>query len=87
MTTATSTPAGRGPGHGATALSSVADDQLHHPPHRLGNMLRAARVFGTVAAEVLLLGKVDERAAEREPTPAAPAPAPRVPPSRPPQAD
>lgn len=64
MTTASFSSATGGGAHGvrgATALSSVADDTIRHSRHRLGDALRALRVFGTVAAEVVLLGKVEDR--------------------------
>ncbi|WP_329572729.1 hypothetical protein [Streptomyces sp. NBC_01361] len=42
--------------HGATAVT-----ETHHP-HRLGNVLRAAKVIVTSALGVILLGEYDEEA-------------------------
>jgi hypothetical protein len=42
--------------HGATAAT-----ETHHP-HRLGNVLRAAKVIVTTALGVILLGEYDEEA-------------------------
>ncbi len=42
--------------HGATAAT-----ETHHP-HRLGNVLRAAKVIVTTALGVVLLGEYDEEA-------------------------
>lgn len=47
--------------HGATATGTFA-----HSRHALGNALRAARVVATSAFEVVLLGRVDERAGARQ---------------------
>ncbi|MEV6698892.1 hypothetical protein AB0M68_17140 [Streptomyces sp. NPDC051453] len=55
--------------HGATAAT-----ETHHP-HRLGNVLRAAKVIVTSALGVVLLGEYDEeagvqkRSAAHEPPP------------------
>ncbi|WP_328914023.1 MULTISPECIES: hypothetical protein [unclassified Streptomyces] len=38
--------------HGGTALGANPD----HPRHRLGNALRAVRVFAATAVEVVILG-------------------------------
>ncbi|MGW7295509.1 hypothetical protein ACWGIB_24350 [Streptomyces xiamenensis] len=40
--------------HGASATGL-----LPHPRHRLGNVLRAARVWAGTALEVVLLGRAD----------------------------
>jgi hypothetical protein len=41
--------------HGATVLDGRAD----HPRHRLGDALRAVRVFTVAAVEVVILGNDD----------------------------
>jgi hypothetical protein len=43
--------------HGATVLGSGPE----HPRHRLGNALRAVRVFAVAAAEVVLIGNEGRR--------------------------
>lgn len=45
--------------HGATVLGAAPD----HPRHRLGNALRAVRVFAVTAVEVVILGseKITDR--------------------------
>ncbi|WP_207958025.1 hypothetical protein [Streptomyces sp. YIM 98790] len=45
-----------GTGSGATALP----DGHRHRRHWLGDALRAVRVFGSAAAEVVLLGRIDD---------------------------
>ncbi|MFC3573103.1 hypothetical protein ACFOZ0_07385 [Streptomyces yaanensis] len=59
MSAATFTPAGHGPPSGATAL----DGDHHH--HRLGDALRALRVFVGAAIDVILLGEYGEEAGVR----------------------
>jgi len=44
--------------HGGTALGAHAE----HASHRLGNALRALRVFAVAAVEVVLLGAHDAEA-------------------------
>lgn len=65
MSTATFTPgnpAGPGPAprRGATATGSV-----HHAPHRLGNALRAVKVFTETLFSVTVLGEYGEAAGVR----------------------
>lgn len=56
MASSTITP---GPAvHGATVLGTRPDD---HPRHRLGDALRAIRVFAVTAVEVVLLGNERQR--------------------------
>lgn len=43
--------------HGGTALGA----RPQHPRHRLGDALRAIRVYAVTAAEVVLLGSGDAR--------------------------
>src|SRR5690606_30522167 len=50
---------GRGTAPGATALGPAAD-QPPHPRHLLGNALRAIRVFGGAAFNVVILGDTGE---------------------------
>ncbi|MGW7268533.1 hypothetical protein [Streptomyces sp. NPDC054842] len=58
MSAATFTPH-RVPPSGATALDSG------HPRHRLGDALRAVKVFATAAVRVVLLGEYGEEAGVR----------------------
>ncbi|NJP46902.1 hypothetical protein [Actinacidiphila epipremni] len=56
MASSTITP---GPAvHGATVLGTRPDD---HPRHRLGDALRAIRVYAVTAVEVVLLGNERQR--------------------------
>lgn len=82
MSTASFTSAADGGhrAHGATALSTTDDGRLGHPRHRLGDALRAARVFGRVAAEVVLLGRIEERPPRGPGTEDPPPPSPTLPP-------
>ncbi|MEV8536354.1 hypothetical protein [Streptomyces sp. NPDC051211] len=57
MSTATFTPIQGGRPSGATATTSDI-----HPRHRVGGMLRAARVFAATAFSVVLLGEYAEDA-------------------------
>lgn len=50
---------GRGTAQGATALGPAADEPPH-PRHLLGNALRAIRVFGGAAFNVVILGDTGE---------------------------
>ncbi|MFJ5534296.1 hypothetical protein [Streptomyces sp. NPDC093261] len=59
MSAATFTPARHGPPTGATAL-----DGKHHR-HRLGDALRAAKVFLGAAVDVVILGEYGEEAGVR----------------------
>ncbi|AWK09789.1 hypothetical protein SSP531S_47370 [Streptomyces spongiicola] len=59
MSAATLTPASR-PGRGATATGAP-----DHRPHRLGNALRAVRVFVVTAFKVAVLGEYSEEAGVR----------------------
>ncbi|GHB42860.1 hypothetical protein GCM10010347_09940 [Streptomyces cirratus] len=54
MSTATCTPIQGGRPRGATATSD------HRPRHRLGNVLRAAKVFAATAVSVVVLGEYSE---------------------------
>ncbi|MEI7033475.1 hypothetical protein [Streptomyces pratensis] len=56
MSTATLNPRRTGPAHGATAVTG------HHRPHRLGDAVRAAKVFLTTAFGVVVLGEYAEEA-------------------------
>ncbi|MEV7615816.1 hypothetical protein [Streptomyces sp. NPDC089799] len=56
MSTATLTPNQGARPSGATALSES------HPKHRLGSLLRAAKVFTASAFSVALLGEYGEEA-------------------------
>ncbi|KJY31838.1 MULTISPECIES: hypothetical protein [Streptomyces] len=56
MSTATLTPIQGGRPSGATATSS------HHPRHRVGDVLRAVKVFATAAVSVVVLGEYSEDA-------------------------
>ncbi|MFH9134253.1 hypothetical protein [Streptomyces sp. NPDC017524] len=51
MSTATLNPRRTGPAHGATAVTG------HHRPHRLGDAVRAVKVFVTTAFGVVVLGE------------------------------
>ncbi|MEV6649088.1 hypothetical protein [Streptomyces sp. NPDC051219] len=66
MSSATFHPAQAGPHHGATAASGT------HHPHRLGDALRALKVFASAAFGVIVLGEYAEEAGvvRRESTPA-----------------
>ncbi|NUS16459.1 MAG: hypothetical protein HOY69_34530 [Streptomyces sp.] len=55
MASPTLTPAP--PVHGATVLGARPDQ----PRHRLGNALRAIRVYAVTAVEVVLLGNESKR--------------------------
>ncbi|MEI5008219.1 hypothetical protein RB196_13560 [Streptomyces sp. PmtA] len=59
MSAATFTPASR-PGRGATATGAPA-----HHSHRLGDALRAVKVFVTTAFGVAVLGEYSEGAGVR----------------------
>ncbi|MEV8340780.1 hypothetical protein [Streptomyces niveus] len=65
MSTATFTPIQSGPvglpHSGATALGS-APHAGPHPPHRLGDALRAVKVFVAAAFSVAVLGEYGEEA-------------------------
>ncbi|MFJ3926424.1 hypothetical protein [Streptomyces sp. NPDC090022] len=54
MSTATFTPTQGGRPSGATATSDS------HPRHRVGSVLRAAKVFAATAVSVVLLGEYAE---------------------------
>ncbi|MFD2619999.1 hypothetical protein [Streptomyces chumphonensis] len=65
MSTASVTPAMGGPGDGGRSPSraqgaTAVGPTEHHPPHRLGNALRAVRVFVSSAFRVAVLGETDE---------------------------
>ncbi|MGW1158713.1 hypothetical protein ACWD5Q_05005 [Streptomyces sp. NPDC002513] len=60
MSAATFTPARHGPPPGATAL----DGKKQHR-HRLGDALRAAKVFLGAAIDVVVLGEYGEEAGVR----------------------
>ncbi|MFJ4962748.1 hypothetical protein EES43_16125 [Streptomyces sp. ADI96-02] len=51
MSTATANPRRTGPAHGATAVTG------HHRPHRVGDALRAVKVFVTTAFGVVVMGE------------------------------
>ncbi len=60
MSTATFTPAHvPQPHHGATATG------VRHPPHRVGNALRAVKVFASAVFSVAVLGEYAEEAGVR----------------------
>ncbi|GAA3780432.1 hypothetical protein [Streptomyces chiangmaiensis] len=59
MSAATFTPARKGPPPGATALD------VDHRRHRLGDALRAVKVFVGAAIDVVLLGEYGEEAGVR----------------------
>ncbi|MEU6096627.1 hypothetical protein [Streptomyces sp. NPDC047079] len=59
MSAATFTPAHHGPPSGATALDGK------HRRHRLGDALRAVKVFVGAAVDVVLLGEYGEEAGVR----------------------
>ncbi|MER7340510.1 hypothetical protein ABT403_22050 [Streptomyces sp. NPDC000075] len=56
MSTATFTPIQGGRPSGATATAS------HHPRHRVGDALRAVKVFATAVVSVAVLGEYSEDA-------------------------
>ncbi|MDG9681172.1 hypothetical protein QC334_00215 [Streptomyces sp. DH18] len=56
MSTATLNPRRTGPAHGATAVTG------HHRPHRVGDAVRAMKVFVTAAFGVVVLGEYAEEA-------------------------
>ncbi|MFJ2432431.1 hypothetical protein ACIOWM_04385 [Streptomyces anulatus] len=56
MSTATLNPHRTGPAHGATAAIG------HHRPHRVGDAVRAVKVFVTAAFGVVVLGEYAEEA-------------------------
>jgi hypothetical protein len=56
MSTATFIPIQGGRPSGATATSD------HHPRHRVGSLLRAAKVFASTAVSVVVLGEYAEDA-------------------------
>ncbi|WAX79395.1 hypothetical protein [Streptomyces sp. KMM 9044] len=64
MSTATFIPGNRardqGAPHGATATGSVP-----HSPHRVGNALRAVRIFAESLFSVAVLGEYNEEAGVR----------------------
>ncbi|MET7713904.1 hypothetical protein [Streptomyces sp. NPDC005407] len=61
MSTATFTPAHiPHPHHGATATGSTP-----HSPHRLGNALRAVKVYASAVFSVAVLGEYAEEAGVR----------------------
>ncbi|MGW9302939.1 MULTISPECIES: hypothetical protein [Streptomyces] len=59
MSTTTLNPSRTGPAHGATAVTG------HHRPHRLGDAVRAVKVFVTAAFSVVVLGEYAEGAGVR----------------------
>lgn len=59
MSTTTLNPSRTGPAHGATAVTG------HHRPHRLGDAVRAVKVFVTTAFSVVVLGEYAEGAGVR----------------------
>jgi hypothetical protein len=59
MSTATLNPRRTGPAHGATAVTS------HHRTHRVGDAVRAIKVFVTTAFGVVVLGEYAEEAGVR----------------------
>ncbi|MFE4371532.1 hypothetical protein ACFRMN_25445 [Streptomyces sp. NPDC056835] len=60
MSTATFTPA-HAP-HGSPLPGATATGSVPHPAHRLGNALRAVKVFVTTAFNVTVLGEYAEEA-------------------------
>ncbi|MEU6218357.1 hypothetical protein ABZ845_12685 [Streptomyces sp. NPDC047022] len=60
MSAATFTPAQQGPPTGATAL-----DGSSHRRHRLGDSLRALKVFAGAVLDVVVLGEYGEEAGVR----------------------
>ncbi|MEV5851222.1 MULTISPECIES: hypothetical protein [Streptomyces] len=56
MSTATLNARRTGPAHGATAATG------HHRPHRVGDAVRAVKVFVTAAFGVVVLGEYAEEA-------------------------
>jgi hypothetical protein len=89
MTTTSFTSAQGDAAHGATALSSMTSGRPDHSRHLLGDAMRAVRVFGAVVAEVVLLGRIDDRPgpAREDPRPPPPSPpTPSAPTAIPPQA-
>ncbi|MFH7593518.1 hypothetical protein WDV06_00230 [Streptomyces racemochromogenes] len=54
MSTATFTPIQGGRPRGATAIAS------HHPRHRVGDALRAVKVFAAAAVSVVVLGEYSD---------------------------
>ncbi|MFI9646634.1 hypothetical protein ACIHAA_10110 [Streptomyces sp. NPDC052040] len=59
MSAATFTPSRGGPPPGATAVDG------NHQPHRLGDTLRAVKVFLGAAVDVFILGEYGEEAGVR----------------------
>ncbi|MFD3884763.1 MULTISPECIES: hypothetical protein [Streptomyces] len=59
MSTATLNPRRTGPAHGATAVTG------HHRTHRVGDAVRAIKVFVTTAFGVVVLGEYAEEAGVR----------------------
>ncbi|MFD7745042.1 hypothetical protein ACFV2V_19575 [Streptomyces sp. NPDC059698] len=56
MSTVTLNPRTTGPAHGATAATG------DHRPHRVGDAMRAVKVFVTTAFGVVVLGEYAEEA-------------------------
>ncbi|MFD7765092.1 hypothetical protein [Streptomyces microflavus] len=59
MSTATLNPRRTGPAHGATAVTG------HHRTHRVGDAVRAIKVFVTTAFGIVVLGEYAEEAGVR----------------------
>ncbi|MEF9904689.1 hypothetical protein [Streptomyces sp. P9-A2] len=65
MSTATFTPGSQARGRGAPHRGATAIGSVPHPPHRIGNVLRAVRVFTESFFSVTVLGEYNEEAGVR----------------------
>ncbi|GAB2812378.1 hypothetical protein GCM10027073_50690 [Streptomyces chlorus] len=65
MSTATFIPGDRSPGRGVPHRGATAIGSVHHSPHRLGNALRAVRIYAESLFSVAVLGEYNEEAGVR----------------------
>ncbi|WP_406726840.1 hypothetical protein WJ438_22545 [Streptomyces sp. GD-15H] len=65
MGTATFIPDSRAGGQGAPHRGATALGSVHHSPHRVGNALRAVKVFAEAFFSVAVLGEYNEEAGVR----------------------
>ncbi|MET8113157.1 hypothetical protein [Streptomyces prasinus] len=65
MSTATFTPGDQARGPGAPHRGATATGSVPHSPHRIGNALRAIRVFAESFFSVTVLGEYGEEAGVR----------------------
>ncbi len=65
MSAATFTPGNQARGRGAPHQGATATGSAHHSAHRVGNALRAVRVFAESFFSVTVLGEYNEEAGIR----------------------